>query len=296
MTPASNPESDPPDAYDAGDVESSSTPDPSLPFEAKDRDDVDADAAMKQLIEAGGVTPENEDPFAIAGQRLSPKQVMELLAPFMTEARRQRIQEVVARRTRTVVPVVEGLVNTGNVSAVMRSAEALGYQDFHVVKRSGETRYKHSKRTTQGAQHWLDVWRWSDAKTFAEAMHASGVQVVVTALREDARPIREIDFTHPTALVVGNERDGASPEMIECADDAAIIPIDGFTESFNVSVAAAIGLYHAREDRLRRQGHHADLSRDEKERLTARFYLRSVTHAEAVIERRLDDLNAHTGD
>ncbi|PEN14073.1 rRNA methyltransferase [Longibacter salinarum] len=247
---------------------------------------------MQQLLAAGGRPPHRDRPFDIAGRELSPTRIIELLTPFMTERRMRRIREVVGERTRTVLPVVEGLVNTGNVSAVMRSAEALGYQDVHVVKGSNEKRYKHSKRTTQGAQHWLDVWRWPDADAFVRAMHDSGYRVVVTALREDAKSIREVDFTRPTALVVGNELEGASDAMLELADEAAIIPLNGFTESFNVSVAASIGLYHAREDRIRRQGHHADLSQEEQEALVARFCLRSVTNAESIIERVLSDLQS----
>lgn len=287
---STSPDADSPDAASSGAhdaVPSPETPDTSLPFDGRDRNDVDPERAMRQLMEAGGRPPHRENPFQIAGRTLAPSRVIELLDPFMTDRRLRRIRSVVARRTRTVLPVVEGLVNTGNVSAVMRSAEAMGYQDVHVVKGSNETRYKHSKRTTQGAQHWLDVWRWPDAEAFTRAMHASGYRVVVTALREDARSIRELDFTQPTALVVGNELEGASDAMLEHADEAVVIPLDGFTESFNVSVAASIGLYHAREDRIRRRGEHADLSPDEQEALVARFCLRSVTNAEAIIERVL---------
>jgi len=274
---------------------SADMPDTSLPFDGRDRNDVDPGRAMQQLLDAGGRPPHRENPFHVADRVLTPSRIIELLAPFMTERRLRRIREVVERRTRTVLPVVEGLVNTGNVSAVMRSAEALGYQDVHVVKGANEKRYKHSKRTTQGAQHWLDVWRWPDAEAFVGAMHESGYRVVVTALREDARSIRDVDFTEPTALVVGNELEGASDAMLERADEAVVIPLDGFTESFNVSVAASVGLYHAREDRIRRQGRHADLTDDEQEALVARFCLRSVTNAEAVIERVLADQESNTG-
>ena len=264
------------------------SPDSSLPYEGLDRDDVDAGKAMQQLLEAGGTPPEKENPFDLAGRTLAPGRVIELLQPFMTERRLARIREVVGWRTRTVVPVVEGLVNTGNVSAVMRSSEALGYQNMHVVKGQNE-RYKHSKRTTQGAQHWIDVWRWPDPQTCVDHLHGAGYRVVATALRDDAVPIGEIDFTKPTALVSGNEAEGVSDAMLEAVDAACIIPLDGFTESFNVSVAAAIGLYHAREDRIRRQGRHADLTDEEQTRLVARFCLRSVNNAEQIIGRLLDE-------
>ncbi len=250
--------------------------------------DVDAEQAMKTLLAAGGTPPVDSNPFLVDEQRLAPERIINLLAPFMTDRRRARIQEVVAQRTRSVVPVIEGLVNTGNVSAAMRSTEALGYQDLHVVKGDNE-RYKHSKRTAQGAQHWLDVWRWPGPAACVDHLHDRGYRVLTMDLSPTARPIDTVDFTERTALVFGNEEGGVSDAFRAAADGDCLIPLDGFTESFNVSVAAALGLYHARQDRLRRQGHHADLSEDEQTRLVARFYRRSVGNATDILRRRLRD-------
>jgi tRNA (guanosine-2'-O-)-methyltransferase len=254
----------------------------------RDREDVDAEAEMQRLLTSGGAPPVREDPFVVDGQRLDPARIADLLRPFMTERRLERIREVVAERTRTVVPVVEGLVNTGNVSAVMRSAEALGYQDLHVVKGENE-RYKHSQRTAQGAQHWLDVWRWEGAAGCVDHFHDRGYRVVAMHLDDRAVPIGEVDFTAPTAMVFGNEAEGVSERMRAAADATVVIPLAGFTESFNVSVAAALGLYHAQQDRLRRQGRHADLTDAEQQRLVARFCLRSVSNARQILARKLQE-------
>lgn len=249
--------------------------------------DVDAEAEMNRLLAAGGVPPEDEDPFQFGDARVAPERIVSMLAPHMTERRLRRIREVVAERTRSVVPVVEGLVNTGNVSAVMRSAEALGYQDFHVVKGENE-RYKHSQRTAGGAEQWLDLWRWNGPVSWAEHMRDRGYRLVATHLHADTVPIRELDFTEPTALVFGNEEEGVSDAMMDEVDAACVVPLPGFTESFNVSVAAAVALYHAQQDRLDRQGQHADLSAAEQTRLVARFCLRSVTEPGQIIERKLE--------
>lgn len=250
--------------------------------------EIDAEREMNRLLASGGTPPVKEDPFQFGDARLSPDRIISLLRPHMTDRRLRRIREVVGNRTRTVVPVVEGLVNTGNVSAVMRSAEALGYQDFHVVTGDNE-RYKHSQRTAGGAQKWIDVWRWNGPSAFAASLREAGYRLVVTHLHADTVPIQEIDFTEPTALVFGNEEAGVSDAMMDEVDAACAIPLPGFTESFNVSVAAAVALYHAQQDRLDRQDHHADLSADEQRRLVARFCLRSVTEPEQIIERKLDD-------
>jgi tRNA (guanosine-2'-O-)-methyltransferase len=243
---------------------------------------------MDRLLASGGTPPADKDPFQFGDTRLPPERVVDLLQPHMTERRLRRIREVVAERTRTVVPVVEGLVNTGNVSAVMRSAEALGYQDVHVVKGDNE-RYKHSERTAGGAQRWLDVWRWEGAAQGAAHLREAGYRLVATHLHADTVPIRELDFTEPTALIFGNEEAGVSDAMMDEVDAACEVPLPGFTESFNVSVAAAVALYHAQQDRLDRQGRHADLPDDQQRRLVARFCLRSVTAPEKIIRRKLSD-------
>ena len=261
---------------------------PSDPADHSTESDRSAEGEMQRLLKSGGSPPVDSDPFEIDGRRLSPERIVALLRPFMTERRVGRIQEVVAQRTRTVVPVIEGLVNTGNVSAVMRSAEALGYQDLHVVQGDNE-RYKHSRRTAQGAQHWLDVWRWEGAETCVGHFHERGFRVAAMHLDDRARPIGDLDFTQPTALVFGNEASGVSRRMREAADATVVIPLAGFTESFNVSVAAALALYHAQQDRQNRQGHHADLTPEEQARLVARFCLRSVSNAEKIIARKLKE-------
>lgn len=207
---------------------------------------------------------------------------MRALDPFLTDRRKERIRSVVARRTRTVVPVVEGLYNMGNVSAVLRSAEALGYQTVHVVE--PDRTFEASARTAAGTRRWLDVKRWSQRSECFEALRGEGYRLLVAHVR-DARPIEEVDFTRPTAVLFGNEADGVSEEALRAADGRIRIPMVGFVESFNISVAAAITLYRAYRDRLERTGIHGDLTGSERRRLEARFYLQSVRRPEPILRR-----------
>ncbi len=220
----------------------------------------------------------------------SPSQIVAWLQPFISAHRRQRIEQVLAGRTYTIVPVVEGLANTGNVSAVMRSAEALGYQAFGIIKGSVQ-KFKTSERTSQGADKWLDLWTWQTATEAAQALKAAGYRLVATTL-ENAAPIETFDFTVPTALVFGNELVGVSEELLKQADARCVIPLMGFTQSFNISVAAAIALYHAYRDRMARQGRHGDLPPVWQETLKAVFYLRSVRHAGKFLWARLKQENS----
>lgn len=257
--------------------------------------EVDATREMERLLASARLPNDRADPFVIDGRRLAPEQVIDILRPVMTAARLRHIEAVAAKRTNTVVPVVEGLVNTGNVSAVLRSAEALGYQSVHVVH-GAHDRFKHSARTSRGAEKWLDLYRWDAPEPCVAYLRAAGYRVVAMHLDADAVPIGDLDFTEKTALVFGNEEEGVSPAMQAAVDRRCLVPLAGFTQSFNVSVAAAVALYHARQDRLARRGRHADLSAAEQTALAARFCMRSVRHAEHILQRAIRDADGGRGE
>lgn len=235
----------------------------------------------ERLLSGDPYVPGTSDRFVFGGRRFAVAEITEILRPFLTDDRAARIEDVVVGRTRSVVPVVEGLVNMGNVSAVMRSAEALGYQSFHVVT-DGQA-FKNSKRTSQGAEKWLDVYPWSTPADCVEHLKQQGYRILATHLGGTSRPIAEQNFTDRTAIVFGNERDGVSKEMLERTDENIVLPIEGFVQSYNISVAAALALYHAYRDRIARQGFHGDLTRTEIEELRAVYYLRSVRRAEQIL-------------
>ncbi len=252
----------------------------------------EAAEAMQRLLASTQALREAPEPFTVAGTRLAPAQVIEILTPYLTEARMARIDAVLAGRTYTVAPVVEGLINTGNISAVMRTAEALGFQAFHIITHQEHDegiRYKTSERTTQGADKWLDVWRWPSPQACVTHLKTQGYQIVVTHLDDRAVPIDTVNFTQKTALVFGNERDGVSEAMLALADRTCLVPMAGFTQSFNISVAAAVCLYHARQDRLARRGRHGDLSEAQREALRAFFYLKSVRSARQILTRAVEE-------
>lgn len=247
-----------------------------------ERDDAVAVEALRRLLPDDQLRPlMDAERLQVDGEVLSAESVIAILAPYLTEDRIERIEAVLAARTYGIAPVVEGLTNVGNVSAVMRTAEGLGFQPFHVV--TGADRYKLSRRTSQGAEKWLDVRTWESPSACAAYLKAEGYQIVATHL-DAAVPISEVDFTRPTALVFGNERDGVSREMLAASDQRCIIPIPGFVQSFNISVAAAVGLYHAYRER-ERQGDGGDLTTAERARLRADFYMRSVQHAPNILRR-----------
>jgi tRNA (guanosine-2'-O-)-methyltransferase len=224
--------------------------------------------------------------FQLAGQSLTAARVIELLEPFLTPERQARIRTTVDGRTCNITPVLENIYDRGNISAVLRSAEAMGFQNAHVIELN--EKFKSSNRVTKGADKWLDVHKWKSTVACTSKLKELGYQILATHLDSKARPIAEMDFTRPTAIVFGNEKDGISPEMIEQCDHTVIIPMHGFVQSFNISVAAAIAFYHIHRERLVKLGISGDLSEEEKLILRADFNLRSNHDPDRLIAELLE--------
>lgn len=220
--------------------------------------------------------------YLVRGHVFTAEEVVRHLTPFLTPERAARIGRVVASRTRSVVPVLEGLYDRGNVSAVIRSAEALGYQEAHVIDTSPH--FKQARRVTQGAEKWVDVREWGETRACVEALRGAGYRICVAHLGGECT-LRELDAGVKTALVFGNEHAGPSAEMLALADARFEVPMSGFVESFNISVAAALCLYDFRERRAALPGGHGDLGAEDRMELTAAFYLRGIEHAEQILTR-----------
>lgn len=216
----------------------------------------------------------------VAGHAFYAEEIIATLSPFLSEARASRIAEVVRHRIGGVVPVLEGLYDRGNASAVLRSAEGLGYQQVHIIDSCQN--FKEANRVTQGAEKWLEVTLWDNTRDCLAALKSQGYRLLVTHM-DGARDLGEISFSTPTAMVFGNEKEGVSPAAIAQADERVMLPMCGFSQSFNISVAAALCLYHAREERRRALGGTGDLSPEAQRQLLANYYMNAVQHAEAIL-------------
>ncbi|MCM2334905.1 MAG: RNA methyltransferase, partial [Anaeromyxobacteraceae bacterium] len=210
---------------------------------------------------------------------------------FLTPERKERIDRVVDGRTRTLTVVIEALGDPQNVNAVLRTAEAFGLQEVHVVEGPMKA-YDRNKKISQNADKWLDVVRWKTSAECLAHLKGRGFRVYATHLGEGSKDLSELSFAHPVALVFGNEHRGVSDEALAAADLRFAIPMRGFSQSFNVSVAAAVSLFRAVERREAERGRHGDLSAEEAGALRERFYTKSVKQrtriakAERAAERR----------
>jgi len=209
---------------------------------------------------------------------------------FLVPERKARIDEVVANRTRTLTVVTEAFGDPQNVNAVLRTCEAFGIQDVHAVEGPMKP-WDRNKKITQNADKWLDVRRWRSTRDCLVHLRADGFAIYATHLDAGARPLGSLPFAGKVALVFGNEHRGVSDAALALADATYAIPMRGFVQSLNVSVAAAISLATAVERREADRGRHGDLPEHEAAALRERFYVLAVKQrariakAERVAER-----------
>ncbi|KFK25786.1 hypothetical protein AALP_AA8G160100 [Arabis alpina] len=215
-----------------------------------------------------------KDRFRCGELHLSSREVLEAVSPIIMEERLDRFRRVAENRSFSVCLVVEGLSDIGNINAAFRSADALGIQSVHVVSCDSSKRYKNNRHVSMGAEKWLDIELWDTPKECFEVLKSRGYRIATTHLGMDTVSVYDMDWSCPTAIVVGNEGSGISKEALELSDLHCSIPMNGMVDSFNVSVAAGILMHHAVCDRTTRLGSHGDLSEVEKEILMAEFSLR----------------------
>lgn len=165
----------------------------------------------------------------------------------MSPERFERINQMLDLRQPDLTVVMENVHKSHNVSAVIRTADAVGVHKIHAVWESPKR--KLSAGLALGSQNWVSVSHYDDVSDAINAVRAQGLQVVVTHLSEHAVDFRTIDYTKPTAILMGQERHGVTEQALALADHQVMIPMIGMAQSLNVSVAAAVILYEAQRQR-----------------------------------------------
>ena len=221
--------------------------------------------------------------------RLGPETVLEALAPFLSPRRQRRIARVVEQRLLSVTVLLEHPYDPHNAAAVLRTCEGLGLLTAHVVP--GEAGFRLSARVTQAADKWIDVYLHADTRAALGYLRSAGYRLLAATpppLGETPnRAALAGDASQPVALVFGNEHAGLTREGLEACDGRFHLPMFGFTESYNLSVSAALALASLVDARRAVLGAGGDLSRAAKLRLRAAYYARSVPRAAGLVQRHL---------
>ena len=162
----------------------------------------------------------------------------------MTPERKKRLVTVLQKRQTNITVVLENVFDPHNISAVLRSCDAIGIQDVYVLTTRMAPHQRWGYRSSSGAYKWVTVHQFDDTKECVDALKKNYEKILTTCLAADAVNLYELDFTQNMALVFGNEKDGIS-EMSEYSDGNFIIPQSGMIKSLNISVACAVTLYEA---------------------------------------------------
>lgn len=165
----------------------------------------------------------------------------------MTPERVKKLREVLARRQPDLTVVTDYVHKGQNLSAIVRSCDAVGIGDIHSVV--ADHNYRPYKGTAKGSHRWVHVHRYQCLNDALLPLQQQGFQVIAAHLDAHSVDFRAIDYTRPTALLMGAEKRGVSGGGLELADQTISIPMVGMVESFNVSVAAGIILCEAQRQR-----------------------------------------------
>ena len=163
----------------------------------------------------------------------------------MTPERREKLQSVLSKRQDDITIVLENVFDPHNISAVMRTCDAVGVQELYVLNTKIPRHKKWGAKSSSSAAKWLTVYQFENARECFFELRKKYSKILTTHCSSDAVNLYEIDLTQPVALVFGNEHSGVSEEIRNLADGNFIIPQAGIIRSLNISVACAVTLYEA---------------------------------------------------
>ncbi len=163
----------------------------------------------------------------------------------MTPERKHKLTSVLNKRQSDIAIVMENVFDPHNISAVMRTCDAVGVQDIYILNTKIPRHKKWGARSSSSAAKWLTVHQYENATDCFASLRKQYSKILTTHLSSDAIGLYEIDFTNSVALVFGNEHSGVSEEIRQLADGNFLIPQSGIIQSLNISVACAVTLYEA---------------------------------------------------
>lgn len=167
---------------------------------------------------------------------------------FLTDARKHRLRSVLEKRQPDLTLVLNNIHDPHNVSAILRSCDAFGVFGVHLYYTT-ESFPMLASRSSGSAKKWIEQVKHRDAETMIAGLRAQNMQILATGFSSQAKSVVDIDFTRPTAIILGNEHRGVDPEVKVHVAEEVYIPMYGMVQSLNVSVAAAVILYEAMRQR-----------------------------------------------
>ncbi len=212
----------------------------------------------------------------------STQELITYLSGFITEERKKRFDEVIKNRTRYVTIGLEDIFQPHNASAVLRSCDCFGVQDVHIIE--NENKYTINPEVALGSYKWLTLNRYNkkgenNTLNCIQTLKQQDYAIAVTSPHKDSYTIENVPLNKKLALFFGTELQGMSEELEKNAEVFVKIPMMGFTESFNISVAAAISMYTL-SNRLRKESVQWQIPEREKDEIILQWLRNTIPKAE----------------
>ncbi len=213
-------------------------------------------------------------------------ELLKHLESFITENRKATFEKVLSKRTKHFTVVLEDIYQKHNTSAVVRSCDVFGIQDLYII----ENKYNSyvSNQVAKGAQKWIDFHEFNtkeyNTKDCIDTLRAKNYQIIATTPHNDSCMLEDFDISKKSAFVFGVEKEGVSEYIMKEADGYLKIPMVGFTESLNISVAAAIILNNL-TTRLQNSNVNWRLTEEEKNKKRLDWCKKTINNVDQIIER-----------
>ena len=221
------------------------------------------------------------------------EQLYEALTDFFSENKRQLLEQNIQNRTKHLTLVMEDIFQSQNASAVLRTADCFGIQDVHIIENQYE--YTLNPDVAMGSSKWVNYYRYNkkDQNNTVLAyndLRNKGYKIIATLPHENDVMLQDLDISQPIALVFGTEKTGLSETAIKNADGFVKIPMYGFTESFNISVSAALCSFYLTEKMRNTEGLNWHLSPEEQIEQKLYWARQIVREADKIMKKLAEDM------
>ena len=212
------------------------------------------------------------------------QKIFQHLQQFLTDERLEKINHFAPESSDFVLPVIEDVFQFRNAAAIVRSVEACGFHK--IIAMESEHEFNPNLRVTKGAETWVEVEKLPHNLDSLREIKNRGYKILAVSPENNATMLSDYDLKEPLALVFGTEAAGVSEEILDFADETLAIPMYGFTQSFNVSVAAAICVYELKQ-KLLRSNLDYKLSEEKLWEMKVRWAMNSIKSGEQILAKYL---------
>ncbi len=213
------------------------------------------------------------------------RDLYEFLSYYLNDSRKELLEQKVNHRTTYITIIVEDVFQPQNINALIRTCECLGVHQIHVVE--VRNKFEIHRDISMGAAKWIEIKKYKSIEKCVEKLRSEGYDIVATTPAEESINLGEVKLDKKIALMFGTELTGLTEKAISLADYSMKIPMYGFTESYNISVSAAICLYHLNE-KLRNSNINYKLSEEKKYEILVNWAEKSLRKPKLLIQEFLN--------